>query len=72
MSAPRNPFSQQIQDLRCEIDLLRQQQDAAIVRASHIGMSTSEAMQFDERRKRIYELYEAVLLVLKTNGSTRP
>ena len=50
-----------IQHLEDEIQRLRQEQSNAMSLANLVGMTPAEVEETDERRKRIYELYEELL-----------
>ena len=64
------PFEDRTQEsnresLRREFDRLRREQDEAMNRAVYVGMSASEAKEYDKRRKRLTELFER-LYILKS------
>ena len=46
-----------------EVDRLLSEQDEAIGRAVYVGMSVNEAKEYDRRRKRINELFEALCIL---------
>jgi hypothetical protein len=50
-----------LQTLQQELNRLKEDQDKAMALAIYVGMSTDEAKVSDERRRRIYELYEAII-----------
>jgi hypothetical protein len=55
------PPAQNFQSLTEELEHLKREQDKAMSLAVYVGMSKEEAKRHDARRKRIYELYEALL-----------
>jgi hypothetical protein len=50
-----------IQSLKNELERLKNAQDNAMALAIYVGMNKAELKECDERRKRIYELYEAII-----------
>jgi hypothetical protein len=50
-----------IQSLQNELERLKNAQDKAMRSAIYVGMTKAELKEADERRKRIYELYEAII-----------
>ena len=58
------PPANKLQSVTEELERLKSEQDKAMSLAVYVGTTKEEAKRHDERRKRIYELYEA-LLVLK-------
>lgn len=59
---------QTIQSINEELQRLKDEQDKVMALAVYVGMTIAEAKLYDERRKRIYELYET-LLVLKAGAT---
>ena len=62
------PPTQNIQSLTEELERLKSEQDTAISMAVYFGMSKEDARLFDQRRKRIYKLYEALLALKGRNA----
>ena len=61
-----------IQRLEEELQQLKKAQDRSMALAIYVGMTATEARAYDERRKRIYELYDEVLYLRKQEyGKTR-
>ena len=54
--------------LREEFDRLIREQDEAMSRAVYAGMSVSEAKEYDQRHKRLTELFER-LCILESSGA---
>lgn len=54
-----------IERLEEELRQLKETQDKAMSLAIYVGMTAAEARAVDERRKRIYELYEELLSLRK-------
>jgi hypothetical protein len=50
-----------LQTLQQELNRLKEDQDKAMALAIYVGMTTDGAKASDERRRRIYELYEAII-----------
>lgn len=51
------------QSLREELEALQRQQEEVMRLAIYVGMTADQAEEFDMRRKRIVELYEALLVL---------
>lgn len=51
----------ELQLIRRELDILKQDQDEAMAVAIYAGMSRVQAEEFDTRRKRVNDLYELLL-----------
>jgi ribosomal protein L29 len=54
-------LAEEVQRLKAELQRLKDEQNKGMSRAIYVGMNNEEAMRHDERRKRIYELYEDLL-----------
>ena len=59
------PPSQNIQNVTQELELLKAEHDKMMALAVYVGMSKDEAKTYDQRARRIVELYET-LLALKS------
>jgi hypothetical protein len=55
------PPAPNIQSLTEELERLKNEQAKAMGLAVYVGMSKQELKLYDERQKRIYELYDALL-----------
>jgi hypothetical protein len=49
-----------LQSLSEELEELKKAQDKVMERAIYLGMTTAEAQDIDDRRRRIYALYEMI------------
>lgn len=60
------PTAPNIQSITDEIERLTNEQAEAMSLAVYVGMSKQEVKLYDERQKRIYELYETLLALKRT------
>lgn len=61
MTSESSAAESAVQSLRKELERLKKEQDAALSKATYLGLSPSEATELDQRRRRIYEIYESLL-----------
>lgn len=52
-----------VQNLREEFDRLRCEQDEAMKLAVYVGMSAKEAKEYENRRKRLTELFKRLYIL---------
>lgn len=57
-------FPHTIQSLTEELKKLKAEQDKLMELAVYVGMTKEQAQQCDERRKRIYEIYETLFALM--------
>ena len=62
------PPAQNFQSLTEELERLKNEQAKVMALTVYVGMSKQQLKLYDERQKRIYELYET-LLALKGPGT---
>ena len=70
MTSDHSEAASAVQSLRKELERLKQEQDETLSKAVYLGLSPVEATALDQRRRRIYEIYES--LVVLEGGAKRP
>lgn len=66
MSTDSDISARTIHKLKEELARLKDEQDEAMKKAVYLGMTPEEAKAVDERRRRIYRLYESLVALEHT------